>query len=108
MVLQSEAATHTLTLNKTYICYVLLTSWYFKVQRNKITAFSYLYVPDDVSESGGAFSPCPHQRHGLVKVPDVVCIHPQEGCVSQQNITQAWALMPTFCGSGKLKDEGLL
>lgn len=54
-----------------------------------------LYLLDDVSEGRGTFSPGPHQLHGLVKVPDVVGVHPQEGCVFQQNGTEAWALTPT-------------
>lgn len=62
-----------------------------------------LYVLDDVSEGGGAFGPRPHQLHGLVKVPDVVGIHPQEGCMLQQNITQAWVLTPRFGVSGEVK-----
>lgn len=62
-----------------------------------------LYVLDDVSEGGGAFGPGPHQLHGLVKVPDVVGIHPQEGCMLQQNITQAWVLTPRFGVSGEVK-----
>lgn len=66
-------------------------------------AKSYLYVVDDVSEGRGAFSPGPQQLHGLVKVPDVVGIHPQEGCILQQNITQAGALVPRFYISGKVK-----
>lgn len=56
----------------------------------------YLYVLDDVSEGRGAFGPGPHQLHGLVKVSDVVGIHPQEGCMLQPNMTQAWPLPPGF------------
>lgn len=67
-----------------------------------------LYVLDGVSEGRGAFSPRPHQLHGLVKVPDVVGIHPQEGCMLQQNITQTGALTPRFSGSGKIKGVRVL
>lgn len=62
-----------------------------------------LYVLDDVSKGRGAFGPGPHQLHGLVKVPDVVGIHPQEGRMLQQNITQAWVLTPRFGVNGEVK-----
>lgn len=67
----------------------------------------YLNVLNDVSERRGAVSPCPHQHHGLIKVPDIVRVHPQEGCVPKQNITQAWALTPTFSQSGKVRSKSL-
>lgn len=57
---------------------------------------SHLNVLDDVSESRGALRPRPHHLHGLVKVPDVVRIHPQEGGVLQQNVTQARPRTPRF------------
>lgn len=54
----------------------------------------YLDVLNDVPESRGAFGPGPHQLHGLVKVLDVVGVHPQEGCMLQENFTQAGTLIP--------------
>lgn len=53
-----------------------------------------LYVLDDVSEGRRAFVPGPQQLHCLVEVHDVVSIHPQVGCMLQQNIPQAWAIIP--------------
>lgn len=65
---------------------------------------SYFYILDDASEGRGALGPRPHQLHGLVEVPDIVGIHPQEGCMWQQNITKAWTLTPGFGGRGQVKD----
>lgn len=62
----------------------------------------YLDVLDDVSEDRGTLTPGPQQLHGLVKVQDVVGVHPQEGRVLKQDTTQAWALTPRFVGSGKV------
>lgn len=55
-----------------------------------------LYVLDDASEGGGTHGPGPHQLHGLVEVPDVVGVHPQEGRVLQQDIAEARPLAPGF------------
>lgn len=54
----------------------------------------HLDVLDDGSESRAALGPGPHQLHRVVKVSDVVGIHPQEGRVLQEDLTQAWALTP--------------
>lgn len=59
---------------------------------NKAVTAPHLDVLDDVSERGGALGPGPHQLHGLVEVSDIVSIHPEEGGVLDQDVTQAWSL----------------
>lgn len=57
---------------------------------------------DDVSEGRRAFGPRSDQCYGSVKVPDVVSIHPQEGCVLQERFTQTRAFMPSLKCSKKI------
>lgn len=103
-MLQSQAATHLLTLKTGQYVYYILPRLKYKMKIYTLLNMSYLYVLDDVSEDRRALGPRPHQLHGLVEVPDVVGIHPQEGCMLQQNITQAWTLTPGFCGRWQVKD----
>lgn len=91
VVLQGQAATNLPTLKLGTI----------NIHRKRILACnhrseSHLYILDDVSESRRAFGPGSHQLHGLIKVPDIVCIHPQEGRMLQQNITKTRPLTPRF------------
>lgn len=90
VVLQGQAATHLSTL-KHRTTHERRT---FRRIGISLPSRLYLDVLDNGSEDGGAFIPGPHQLHGLLKVLDVVGIHPQEGCVLKQNASQARALAP--------------